>query len=121
MDNVETIKARLVFQGANIPATSDAERRLHENGILCIPDFIANAGGVIAAAVEYQRGSQRSAFHTIAAKISENTEEVLKSARSNKTSPREAAKKMAQIRLQKAIEIRPLRALMISLSGNRPG
>ena len=39
---------------------------MHDHGILTIPDFIANAGGVICAAVEYQGGTQQQALTTIA-------------------------------------------------------
>lgn len=57
--NVDTVRARIVAQGANLPATPAAEARLHERGILNLPDFIANAGGVIAAAVEYRGGTEK--------------------------------------------------------------
>jgi glutamate dehydrogenase (NAD(P)+) len=49
--NVSNLKAKLVIQGANIPVTSAAETWLHQHGVLSIPDFIANAGGVICASV----------------------------------------------------------------------
>jgi glutamate dehydrogenase (NAD(P)+) len=42
-DNVARLKTKLAPQAANIPFTPEAERILHENGILVIPDFIANA------------------------------------------------------------------------------
>ena len=47
-DNVAQLQTKLVAQGANIPATEEAEAMLHARGILVLPDFIANAGGVIA-------------------------------------------------------------------------
>ena len=71
-DNADDVKARLVIEGANIPATSEAEARLHERGVLVIPDFIANAGGVICAAVEYHRGSEAAAMSAIDEKIARN-------------------------------------------------
>jgi glutamate dehydrogenase (NAD(P)+) len=43
----------LILQGANIPATAEAENRLHQKGIFNIPDFIANASSVVCASVEY--------------------------------------------------------------------
>lgn len=64
-DNVSRLRTRLMPQGANIPCTPKAERALHERGVLVIPDFIANAGGVICASVEYRGGTQRSAFDYI--------------------------------------------------------
>ena len=51
-ENVHRLRTRVVAQGANIPCTAEAEKRLHAQGVLCLPDFIANAGGVICASVE---------------------------------------------------------------------
>ena len=48
-ENVGRLRAKLVLQGANMPATEAAEQWMHAHGILSIPDFIANAGGVISA------------------------------------------------------------------------
>lgn len=104
--NVEKLDTRLVLQGANIPATLDAERRLHERGILSIPDFIANAGGVICASVEYHAGTQQSAFDTIAEKIRANTREVLEAVREERLLPREAANRLAQRRVRAAMALR---------------
>jgi glutamate dehydrogenase (NAD(P)+) len=58
-DNAHRMKNRLVLQGANIPFTEDAERALHERGVLVIPDFIENAGGMICAAMKYQGATGR--------------------------------------------------------------
>lgn len=52
MGNVQKIRARYVSEGANNPSSDKARSCLHENGVVVIPDFIANAGGVIAAFVE---------------------------------------------------------------------
>lgn len=105
-DNVHRLKARLVPQGANIPFTLEAERTLHEKGVLVVPDFIANAGGVICASVEYHGGTQTQAFQTIDEKIRANTEEVLASAKKNGTLPRQAAVAMAKARVVKAMTYR---------------
>jgi glutamate dehydrogenase/leucine dehydrogenase len=105
-DNADRLKARLVLQGANIPATSDAERRMHERGILSVPDFIANAGGVITAAVEYHGGTERSALETVAERIAANTRAVLAAAKASGSLPREAAVKLAEERVLRAMEFR---------------
>jgi len=105
-DNVDRLKARLVLQGANIPATPDAERRMHERGILSIPDFIANAGGVIAAAVEYHGGSETVAFNTIAEKIGSNTRAVLEKVWADGLMPRESAERLARTRVEHAMTLR---------------
>jgi glutamate dehydrogenase/leucine dehydrogenase len=102
-DNVHRLKAKLVPQGANIPFTPEAERILHEKSTLVIPDFIANAGGVICASVEYHGGTQSQAFQTIDEKIRANTEEVLANAKKSGTLPRQAAVALAEARVKKAM------------------
>jgi glutamate dehydrogenase (NAD(P)+) len=105
-DNVGRLETKLVLQGANIPATLEAERRLHERGILSVPDFIANAGGVICASVEYHGGTEKVAFETIAEKITANTREVLAAARADKVPPRDAANRLAERRVRAAMALR---------------
>ena len=100
--NVGRLPARLVLQGANIPATADAERWMHEHGILSIPDFIANAGGVICAAVEYHGGTEAQAVAAIEERIRVNTTETLERARTGGITPREAATAMARDRVTAA-------------------
>lgn len=102
-ENVDALKAKVVAQGANIPATMEAERKLAARGVLVLPDFIANAGGVICASVEYHGGTQAQATETIVAKIRANTHEVLtRAARSGRT-PREAAMEFASERVKRAM------------------
>jgi glutamate dehydrogenase (NAD(P)+) len=105
-DNVQRLKTKLVPQGANIPFTPEAERILHERGVIVLPDFIANAGGVICAAVEYHGGTQSQALQTIEEKIYANTEEVLANAKKNHTLPRHAAVALAEVRVKKAMAYR---------------
>jgi glutamate dehydrogenase/leucine dehydrogenase len=101
--NAADIKARLILQGANIPATPDAEAALHERGVLNVPDFIANAGGVICASVEYHGGSESSALEQIAEKIERNTAEVLQHSRETAAQPRQAATDLARARVVEAM------------------
>jgi glutamate dehydrogenase (NAD(P)+) len=105
-ENVQRLKTKLVVQGANIPFTQAAEKFLHEKGILCLPDFIANAGGVICAAMEYQGASESAALQSIEEKLRRNTALVLDSVRSKKISPREAAMELALERLDKVMSFR---------------
>jgi glutamate dehydrogenase (NAD(P)+) len=105
-DNVNRLKTRMVVEGANIPITHGAEKILHEKGILCVPDFIANAGGVICAAMEYQGASQSAAFSTIEEKLRRNTHEVLETARRDQILPREASLVLARKRVDRAMSFR---------------
>jgi glutamate dehydrogenase (NAD(P)+) len=113
-DNQNKVKARLIVPGANIGITGEAERQLHKRGILCVPDFIANAGGVISAAVEYGGGTEGQVFGIIDEKIRRNTEEVLARMKRGKMLPREAAVAMAHERVVKAMEYQRF------VSGRRP-
>lgn len=104
--NMDQLKARFIVQGANIPVTEAAERKLHERGVLSVPDFIANAGGVICAAVEYHGGSQAAALAAIEEKVTANTREVLEQARAKQQDPRSAAMAMATKRVRQAMKLR---------------
>lgn len=105
-DNAHRLRAKLVLQGANIPFTAGAERLLHQRGVLVVPDFIANAGGVICAALEYRGATQSAAFAAIAEKVSANTEAVLAAAQARGIPPREAAFELAVKRVKKAMSAR---------------
>jgi glutamate dehydrogenase (NAD(P)+) len=105
-NNVNRLNAKLIVQGANIPITYAAEKTLHQRGILNIPDFIANAGGVICAAVEYQGAGEATALSTIEEKLRRNTREVLETAQREQIMPRDAALAMARRRVEGAMSHR---------------
>jgi len=104
--NVHRLNTRLVVEGANIPFTHDAEKYLHDKGILCIPDFIANAGGVICAAMEYHGSSEAAALQAIEEKLKRNTSMVLDAVRHKQILPREASMELAVTRVKKAMTFR---------------
>lgn len=105
-DNVERLKTRLVLQGANIPFTAGAEKILARKGVLVVPDFIANAGGVICAAMEYAGATQAAALAAIDERILANTEAVLAEVKAKGVLPREAARDLATRRVKQAMENR---------------
>lgn len=105
-DNVHRLNTRMVIEGANIPITYGAEKVLHDKDIICMPDFIANAGGVICAAMEYQGASQSAALATIEEKLRRNTVEVLTIAKRDQILPRDASLAMARKRIEKAMSFR---------------
>ncbi len=102
-DTVARIKAKVVVSGANIAVAPGMEEELARRGILSVPDFIANAGGVICAAVEYRGGSQAQALHIIEEKVRENTRAVLTRAREEKVTPMAAAQALAVERVRRAM------------------
>lgn len=106
--NLNQIKAKLILQGANIPMTLEAEKILAERGVLVVPDFIANAGGLIMAAMEYRRKSAQEAFVAIERKIKKNTDKILHKAKQEQLLPRIAAEQLALERVKAAMTMRDL-------------
>jgi glutamate dehydrogenase (NAD(P)+) len=105
-DNAKRLRTQLVVPGANIPTTPGAERWLHEHGVLCVPDFIANAGGVICAAMEWRGAGERAAFEAIEEKVRANTEAVLRESARRGVLPRRAAEDLARVRVERAMGLR---------------
>jgi len=114
--NADQLQARLVVQGANIPFTAGAEQTLHERGVLIVPDFIANAGGVICAAMELRGATESAALETIREKVRRNTQLVLEDAARRQILPRQAAVELAEARVRKAMGFR-----RYSLFSSAPG
>lgn len=50
-------KVKIVGEGANGPTTPEADKVLHQRGVFCIPDFLANAGGVTCSYFEQVQGN----------------------------------------------------------------
>lgn len=58
-ENVASVKARLIVEGANLPVTPEADRTLTERGVLIVPDLLANAGGVTVSYFEWSQNFQQ--------------------------------------------------------------
>ncbi|MCD6247401.1 MAG: Glu/Leu/Phe/Val dehydrogenase [Candidatus Diapherotrites archaeon] len=97
---VDLVKAKLIVEGSNIPMTQEVEEMLAQRGVLIIPDFVANAGGVISSYVEYIGGTEQEMFKLVKEKITKNTKLVIERA-SDTLHTRAAALAIARERVLK--------------------
>ena len=97
--DVNKIKAKLIVEGSNIPMTPELEEVLHKKGVLVVPDFVANAGGVISSYMEYRGGTEKEMFEMVKKKITENTKLILERSEEKKIKPRDAALEIAKERV----------------------
>ena len=56
--NAGQVKAKIVVEAANGPSNLEADRAFHDNGILLVPDILANAGGVTVSYFEWVQDLQ---------------------------------------------------------------
>jgi len=101
---IPNLKAKLVVEGANNATTPVAEHRLYKKGVIIIPDFLANAGGVIGSYAEYKNMTVEEAFSLIESKIKSNTITVVEGHRNSGCLPRLVAEGIAEKRILKAMD-----------------
>ena len=56
--NAQKVSAKIVLELANGPVTPDADKILFKNGVIDLPDFLVNAGGVIVSYFEWAQNAQ---------------------------------------------------------------
>jgi glutamate dehydrogenase/leucine dehydrogenase len=92
---VSSLRCRVVCGAANNPlASPDVATMLGESGILYVPDYLSNAGGLIHLAVALEGGDAGDSRRRLEV-IVENLEQVLTLAKSEGIEPAAAAEKLA--------------------------
>jgi glutamate dehydrogenase (NAD(P)+) len=112
VDLARRLETKLIVEGANLPLSPDALGVVAERGIPVVPDFIANAGGVIAAAFAMDfrhsafRPERERIFDLITQKMQANTTTVLSECDSTGERPHEAARRLAAARVREAMRVK---------------
>jgi glutamate dehydrogenase (NAD(P)+) len=100
-ENVGNVKAKIISEAANLPIPYETEKVLMKKGITIIPDFVANAGGVISSWCETMGWDPDAMFSIVRSKISANTRVMLERAKDKDT--RKAALDIAKERVLDAM------------------
>ena len=58
-DNASDLQCRMLVEAANAPTTPIADKILRKRGIVVLPDFLANAGGVVVSYFEWTQNLQQ--------------------------------------------------------------
>ena len=74
-ENASKVKAKLIVEGANGPTTPEADHIFKQNGIVVIPDIMANAGGVTVSYFEWAQ--DRMGYFWKESEVNERLEDVL--------------------------------------------
>jgi len=98
--NKDKIKSKIIIEAGNIPMSESIEEELHLKGILIVPDFVANAGGVISSYAEYRGYNPKKMFEIVKRKIVQSTKTVLEESIKNNQNPRITALKIAKTRVE---------------------
>jgi glutamate dehydrogenase (NAD(P)+) len=116
-DNADKVGAKMVLELANGPVTPQADSILFEKGILDMPDFLVNAGGVVVSYFEWVQNLQ--SFYWTADQVYKRLDDIMTKSftdvmqnqksyadKGKKISPRMAAYTIAVDRVAKAMKAR---------------
>lgn len=110
-ENVAEIKAQFIIEGANEPIDADADAQLESQGVMILPDILANAGGVTVSYFEWVQNRQYYSWdlnrvrQQLDAILSTAFEEVWQTSQTHQISLRTAAFMLAIQRVWRSTEL----------------
>lgn len=113
-DNVSSVKAKIIVEGANGPLSTNASHELTGRGTIVVPDILANGGGVIVSYFEWVQGisayfwSEDEVNNRLKIAITKAFDKVYQFAQSENTDMRKAAMCVSLKRLERAMLLRGL-------------
>lgn len=102
--NKDAVKATIIVEGANIPMREKIEEALFQRGVLVVPDFVANAGGVISSYAEYRGYNPKTMFDLVEQKIKNSTRLILERSITLRENPRTVALAIAKEKVEARME-----------------
>lgn len=113
-ENAADIKAKYIIEGANGPVSVDADEILEKNGVIVVPDILANSGGVVVSYFEWVQNLQSFYWEEdhvnelLKNNITSSFNEVWELSKEYKTSMRLAAYMVA---LKRIVAVRNIRGI----------
>jgi glutamate dehydrogenase (NAD(P)+) len=111
-ENAPRIKAKIVAEAANGPTSPEADAILYENGVVLLPDILANAGGVVCSYFEWVQCLQEFSWsedevcHNLSGFMQRAFRSVHEMARERNTDMRTAALMLAISKVAEATRVR---------------
>jgi len=102
MNNAARLAARIVCPGANAPIAPGAEQILFQRGILSVPDFVANCGGVLGISMKRAGIKEDHIRRFLEQTIGDQATQVIEAAEKDNIIPRVYAERIAEKRFSKA-------------------
>jgi len=93
--NVSKVDAQMLAPGANAPITAEAERVLFDRGVICLPDFVANSGGVLGGTMGYSGIDTADVQRFIRGYVDRRIADLLRTAAERQVLPRFIAEEIA--------------------------
>ncbi len=110
--NADKVKAKIILELANGPTTPDADEIFYKKGIILLPDFLANSGGVTVSYFEWAQDisgyfwSEEEVYKRLDEKLTKATKEVLDTSKNLKIDTRTAAYTISIKRVADAMKLR---------------
>lgn len=111
-DNAARLRCRISCELANGPTTLDADRILQEKGVIVLPDFLANAGGVTVSYFEQVQNSNNfyweleEVYRRLDEKMTHAFQAVYEMSQQKQINLRQAAYLVAVARVAEACKLR---------------
>lgn len=99
--NAARVKARLICPGSNNPVTTDAELALRQRGVMVLPDFVCNCGGVLGGTMRFASIPRRQTERFVEDYACRMTEKLLAISRESGEPIRMIAERLALARFER--------------------